>query len=72
MSQAYEPIQRQTKMRILLLGGVIGCVSGLIAANLLIQRSERDQTSPRLSAGEGVKLGALLFGVLRQIALLGS
>ncbi|MEI7989200.1 MAG: hypothetical protein WCI88_09175 [Chloroflexota bacterium] len=60
------------KPRVLLIGGIIGCISGIIAAYLLIQRAEKEGSSPQLTAGEGVKLGALLFGLLRQITLLGS
>jgi hypothetical protein len=60
------------KPKILLIGGIIGCISGIIAAYLLIQRAEKEGASPKLTAGEGVKLGALLFGLLRQITLLGS
>ncbi len=65
-------IDRDMKVRILVIGGVVGCVTGIIAARLLIQRAEHEQTAPRLSAGEGVKLGALVFGLLRQVALLGG
>ncbi len=64
--------QDNWKIKVLLIGGVVGVLTGLGAAYLLIQRSERDQTVPQLTAGEGVKLGLLVMGLLRQVALLGD
>lgn len=55
------------KPRVMVIGGVIGAVVGVAAAYVLIQRSE-DNTPPDISVGEGVKLGVLVFGLLRSIA----
>jgi hypothetical protein len=63
---------RSIKTKILIVGGILGCVTGIIAAHMLIQRAEKDGSSPKLSTGEGIKLGALVFTALRQIALLGG
>jgi hypothetical protein len=60
------------KPRVLVIGGVIGLMTGLLAAYLMIQRAERDETKPELSAGEGVKLGVLVLGLLRSVAMLGE
>jgi hypothetical protein len=60
------------KIRALVLGGLIGALTGLGAAYLMVQRSEKEGTPPNLTAGEGVKLGLLLLGVLRQVAMLGG
>ncbi len=60
------------KPKVLLVGGAVGLAAGLIAAYLLIQRAERDNTAPEIKAREGVKLGFLLFGLLREIAALGD
>ena len=60
------------KSKVLIVGGVLGLLTGLGAAYLLIQRAEREETEPKLSAGEGVKLGLLVFGLLRQVAQLGE
>jgi hypothetical protein len=69
-------IQEQTtdnwKTKTLLAGAVIGAVAGAGAAYLLIQRAVRDQKTVSVSAGEGVRLGLLVFGLLRQVALLGE
>lgn len=58
--------------KVLILGAVIGAVTGLLGAYLLIQRSKNEAMAPKLNAGEGVRLGVLLFGLLRQIQLLGQ
>ena len=60
------------KTKVLLIGGLIGVLTGLGAAYLLIQRSEREDSVPQLTAGEGVKLGLLVLGLLRQITVLGD
>jgi len=60
------------KFKVMALGAVIGAAAGLVAAYLLIQRSEKVGSAPKLSAGEGVKLGALVFGLLRQVSQLGN
>lgn len=62
----------QWKMKVLLIGGVLGAMTGLLGAYLLIQNAERRAMTPELSAGEGVKLGVLVLGLLRQVAQLGS
>lgn len=62
----------QWKSKFLLIGGVMGALTGLLGAYLLIQNAERREITPELSAGEGVKLGVLVLGLLRQVAQLGS
>lgn len=64
--------QENWKPRVLVIGGVVGLLAGLLAAYLLIQRAEKQNQKPELNAGEGVKLGVLVFGLLRQIATLGE
>lgn len=72
MNELTKPIDPALKRKILVTGALVGCITGVIAAVLLIQRSERQHTTPHITAGEGVKLGAFVFTLLRQIALLGS
>ncbi|MCS6907220.1 MAG: hypothetical protein RML93_04960 [Anaerolineales bacterium] len=60
------------KTKTLILGGVLGAVVGLGAAYLLIQRAEKEQGKLQMSAGEGIKLGLLILGLLRQVAQLGE
>lgn len=51
-------------------GVIIGAVVGLIAAMLLNRRAERNNRETAITTGEGLKLGVLLFGLLRAIAAL--
>lgn len=70
-----EPIERRDgrwKGRTLLAGGVIGAISGMGIAYLLIQRADRQGGQMSLSTGEGLRLGLLVLGMLRQIADLAS
>ena len=60
------------KVKTLAIGGVFGLLTGLLAAYLLIQRAEQESTQPRLSAGEGVKVGVGILGVLKTIADMGT
>ena len=55
------------KPKALVIGGVIGAAVGTAAAYLLIQRSKDDEP-PKIGVGEGVKLGVLVFGLLRSIS----
>lgn len=58
--------------QVLIIGAVVGALTGLGAAYLLIQRAKNRAELPNLNAGEGIKLGLLVFGLLRQVAMLGS
>lgn len=58
--------------KVLFYGAVIGAATGMMGAYLLIQRSRHEGIAPKMNAGEGVRLGVLLFGLLRQIQLLGE
>ena len=52
---------------VMIVGGVGGAAVGVAAAYMLAQRSQDDQP-PEMSVGEGVKLGVLVFGLLRSIS----
>ncbi len=54
------------KPKALLIGGVLGAAVGVAAAYLLVQRSKEDG-APKVTVGEGVKIGVLVFGLLRSI-----
>jgi hypothetical protein len=56
--------------RIIIGGALIGAITGLIAAVLLTRRAERTGSETALTTGEGMKLGVLVFGLLRAIASL--
>ncbi|HAD07003.1 MAG TPA: hypothetical protein DCE76_07560 [Anaerolineaceae bacterium] len=56
------------KTKTIVIGGLIGAAAGIIAALLLIQRAEETQQMPRLTAGDGVKVGVGVLGLLRLIS----
>lgn len=58
--------------KLLVVGAVIGALTGIGAAYLLIQRAEKAGSRPELSTREGISLGLLVFGLLRQVSALGS
>ncbi|MCB0103612.1 MAG: hypothetical protein H6635_04710 [Anaerolineales bacterium] len=58
--------------RVILGGVILGAVTGLIAAMLINRRAEKNETETAITAGEGVKLGVLVFGLLRAISSLGD
>jgi len=58
--------------RILLFGALIGAFTGLVAALLLNRRAEKTGSEVAITAGDGMKLGMLVFGLLRAISSLGD
>ena len=60
------------KTKVMLIGAFLGVVTGLGAAYILVQRAEQQSTPPRLSPGEGVRVGLGVLGLLRMIADIGN
>jgi hypothetical protein len=60
------------KSKYLFIGGLAGLLSGLIAAYVLIQRTEQNQMTPKINAGDGVKVGLGVLGVLKLISDIGD
>jgi len=60
------------KNKTLLFGALIGAFTGLVAAMLLQRRAEKNESEVAITSGEGMKLGMLVFGLLRAIASLGD
>jgi len=60
------------KSNVIFGGALIGAITGLIAAILLTRRAERNDRETAITTGEGLKLGVLVFGLLRAIASLGD
>jgi hypothetical protein len=58
--------------KILGIGAALGALTGLGAAYLLVQQTKKKGELPDLDAREGIKVALLLFGLLRQVAFLGS
>lgn len=64
----------ENKNQILLAGAVIGAITGLFGAMMLIRRAESQEGdgSMHITTGDGMKLGVMIFGLLRSISLLGE
>jgi hypothetical protein len=60
------------KTRTIVSGALIGAFAGLIGAYLLTRRAEREDRETPVTPSEGIKLGLLIFGLLRTIASLGD
>lgn len=60
------------KQRTLLIGGVLGALAGVGAAMLFVRRAERAGGAIELGPGEGIRLGVLVLGLLREVAQLGD
>ena len=60
------------KAKVLLIGGLVGALTGLGAAYVIISRSQEHDEPPKIGAGDGVRLGLLLLGLVRQIGELGA
>ena len=61
-----------SKSKILIVGGLLGLLSGVLAAYLLLQRSEQNQRNLNISPGDGVKVGLGVLGVLKLISDMGE
>lgn len=55
------------KKKTLLFAIGAGALLGIIAGIILVQRGEQTQTRPQLTAGDGVKVGLGVLGVLRLL-----
>ncbi len=60
------------KTKTLIIGGVAGAALGLAGAFLLTRRAEETGTEITVNAGEGMRLGVMIVGLLRAIADLGE
>ena len=60
------------KSKTLLFGALVGALVGVGAAYLMVQRADKEGGSVRMGTGEGIKLGLLVLGLLRQVAQLGD
>lgn len=58
------------KRKALLVGGIVGALVGVFAANVYIKTAEIEGTEEDLSLtpAKGLKLGMLVIGLLRQIS----
>lgn len=57
----------QWKKKTLLITVAVGAALGVVAGLIMVQRSEQTQVRPQLTAGDGVKVGLGVLGVLRLL-----
>ncbi len=70
--KAIETTGQQTwKTKALMVGAVVGLCVGVAATYIYIQNKDEDGAGT-ISAGEGVKLGVLVLGLLKSISTLGE
>lgn len=55
------------KVRTILIGTLLGTLTGLGISFLLVNRAEEEETQVRIGAGEGVQLGLAILGLLRLV-----
>ena len=67
-----EEIVKRSNTKTLLGGALIGAGTGLIAALLLSRKAEKNHKESPISATEGIKIGLLVFGLLRAVQALGD
>ncbi len=64
----FQVRQSSSNAKFLFLGGCLGALTGVGIAYVLAQRAERQGGEVRLSTGEGLRLGLVMLGMLRQVA----
>ncbi|MFH1447114.1 MAG: hypothetical protein ABIG43_06890 [Chloroflexota bacterium] len=60
------------KITTMIIGSVVGALTGAGAAYLLIQHGEKEETQPKITANQGIQVGLSLLGLLRMISGFGS
>jgi hypothetical protein len=72
-SEEIEEFNDQSwKIKTLAGGALIGAIAGLAGAFLLTRRAEKNDTSVVVTPTDGIKIGLLVFGLLRAIGKLGE
>ncbi len=65
-------VRRSPDAKTVLVGALVGAGAGLVAAMLLRRRATKKERDHTLTMSEGIKIGLLVFGLLRAIASLGD
>ncbi|MFN2216845.1 MAG: hypothetical protein ACK2TS_07875 [Anaerolineales bacterium] len=60
-------VKQTWKANTIIIGGIVGALTGLGAAYLLVRRAEEQGDKISMSSGQGLKLGVLLAGLVRSI-----
>lgn len=67
-----EQVDSSWKTKTLIIGGLLGALTGLGAAYLLARQAEKSGTTLSITPGKGVQLGVVLAGLLKSITSLGE
>ncbi len=65
-------VRKNSSVNPIVVGALVGAGAGLVAAMLLRRRAAKKERESTLTITEGIKLGVLVFGLLRAIAALGD
>lgn len=60
------------KTQTIILGTVIGAIAGAMASYILVKQGNEIDSRPQLTAGDGVKVGLGVLGVMRLISEIGN
>lgn len=60
------------KTKTLLIGAGVGLLVGVLSAYIIIQNAESQNTRPEIKAGDGVKVGLGVLGVMRLLGDIGN
>jgi len=61
-------IAQDWKIKTIIIGTLVGALTGAAAAYIVIQQADKKNVRPQLNAGEGVKLGLGVLGLLRLVS----
>jgi uncharacterized membrane protein YadS len=72
MSDEQIPLDNSWKTKTLLVGAVLGLLTGLGAAYLLTKRAEETGQTVSFTPGKGLQLGVVLTGLMKSVQRLGE
>jgi len=65
-------VELDWKVKALIIGGVVGALAGVGAANLYIRNVEEIGEDPKLGTKDALQLGVSLVSLVRQVASMGN